>query len=164
MSKKHVLLGLGLTLGLAASAARAERKYGMAGCGLGSIMFGTKSMQTSAATFNDSFGSQSWGILSGTSNCQPSGKGSAQDERQQEDFFVANFATLSKEVAQGDGEALVAFAGVLGCADAVTPAVAGNLRDGYGRIFSRPGAVAAFDAARDSLRADAALAAECVKL
>ena len=56
-----------------ASAARAQQGgYGMAGCGLGSLLFGndnTTLMQILAATTNGLFGSQTFGITSGTSNC-----------------------------------------------------------------------------------------------
>jgi hypothetical protein len=155
-----------LALGLLAvhAEARAERKYGMAGCGLGSVIFGAKGMQSSAASTNNASFGQTFAISSGTSNCTPSGKGSAQDEQQQEKFFVANFSTLSKEIAQGSGEALTAFAGTLGCEADAAPAVANGLRGGYDRIFAQPGAVAAFDEARQTLRADPALAVHCAKL
>jgi hypothetical protein len=146
------------------STAHAERKYGLAGCGLGSVFFGKGGAQSSAATTNGLMYNQMFGITSGTSNCVPSGKGSALDERDQEDFFVTNFASLSKDVAKGEGETVVAFASILGCTPAVAPSVGTTLRDGYDSIFSQPGAVAAFDAARDTLRADAALSAQCAKL
>ena len=50
--------------------AEAQRKYGIAGCGLGSVLFGT-SGGVFAYTTNSSSGNQVFGITSGTSNCLP---------------------------------------------------------------------------------------------
>src|SRR3954469_2639303 len=50
--------------------------YGMAGCGLGSLIFGpvnSPGAQILAATTNSTFGSQTFGITSGTSNCVSGG-------------------------------------------------------------------------------------------
>ncbi len=167
MNKRLLLSASGIVFAIAAGQAQAERKYGLAGCGLGSVFFGPKSgasTQSIAAYTNYFAYNQMFGISFGTSNCTPSGKGSADDERAQEGFFVSNFQTLSKEIAQGEGETLVAFADALGCEAAVTPAVVNGLRDGYDAIFAQPGAVAAFDVARDTLRADPDLSARCAKL
>src|SRR6266545_2071443 len=48
-----------------------EPSYGLAGCGLGSMLIGSKPgiVQIFAATTNGSFGTQTFGITSGTSNC-----------------------------------------------------------------------------------------------
>ncbi len=45
--------------------------YGTAGCGLGSMAFGNQkgAIQILAATTNGLFGTQTFGITSGTSNC-----------------------------------------------------------------------------------------------
>ena len=60
--------------------------YGPAGCGLGSIVMGSKPgfMQVFAASTNGCSGSQTFGITTGTSNCKdaPSGEASAQERRQ----------------------------------------------------------------------------------
>jgi hypothetical protein len=144
--------------------ARAERKYGQAGCGLGSLIMKPQSAQSSAAITNGSFGNQTLAITSGTSNCVPSGKGSAMNEMEQQNFFVANFSTLSKEIAQGNGETVTGFAGVLGCDQVIQPQVAAALQADYAAIFAQPGAVAAFDKATGSLRADADIDAHCATL
>ncbi len=157
--RKHYLLAVGMAALLTSQIASAERKYGRAGCGLGSILIKPSGSQSTAVTTNGSFYSQLFGITSGTSNCTPSGGGEAS--LKQEEFFVANFAALSKEIAQGGGESVQAFAGTLGCSQTHTAAVAAALKDNYSVIFGKPGAVAAFDAATDSLRDDGDIKSHC---
>jgi hypothetical protein len=135
----------------------------MAGCGLGSLVFKPSGNQSSAAISNGT-GMQSIGITLGTSNCTPSGKASAAEHLQQENFFVANFSTLSKEIAQGNGNTVTGFAGVLGCDQGIEAQVAAALQANYAAIFAEPGAVAAFDKAKGSLREQADIDAHCALL
>ncbi|BBH53447.1 DUF3015 family protein [Fluviispira sanaruensis] len=89
--------------------------YGTAGCGLGSILFentGTWWKQVLAATTNGTFGNQTFGITSGTSNC---GSGATALARKQQDYVTANLVSLQREVAQGSGDAVVGLADVFGC-------------------------------------------------
>src|SRR5438309_10501086 len=53
------------------SAAHGKSTYGLAGCGLGSMIFGDQkgAIQILAATTNSTFGTPTFGISSGTSNC-----------------------------------------------------------------------------------------------
>jgi hypothetical protein len=105
----------GITLG--SSAAHAQ--YGMAGCGLGSMLFGkdnTTLMQILAATTNGTFASQTFGITSGTSNCTSGGVVKA--EREQAAFAEVNFQDLKRNMASGGGEYLASFSTLLGCEDA----------------------------------------------
>ncbi|MEN9529965.1 MAG: hypothetical protein RI932_1838, partial [Pseudomonadota bacterium] len=95
--------------------AQAQRKYGMAGCGLGSIVMGAKGSQISAATTNGT-GVQTLGISSGTSNCNPDSKTAVSEA--QETYMFNNYASLSKETAQGSGSTLAGLATVLGCGEA----------------------------------------------
>src|SRR6186713_935077 len=64
------MLGLGLFF---TSANAAADGYGPAGCGLGSMIFEPDSgfTQVFAATTNGTSGNQTFGITSGTSNCDP---------------------------------------------------------------------------------------------
>src|SRR5690348_11977029 len=58
--------------------------YGMAGCGLGSLVFGPNDApvaQVLAATTNGTFASQTFGISSGTSNCFSGGVLRAEREQ-----------------------------------------------------------------------------------
>src|SRR5689334_18178616 len=95
--------------------ALADAKYGMAGCGLGSMIFGDKA-QIFAATTND-IGLAGFAITSGTSNCQEDPHAAAIQAQQK--FFQANLKVLSKEMAQGDGQYVRAFANTMGCKEAV---------------------------------------------
>lgn len=96
--------------------------YGMAGCGLGSLVVegeerhNDKVMQIIASIVNNILFPQTSAITSGTSNCTDTPKSVARME--QEVFLSANINAMTKEAAQGDGQHLAAFAEVLGCGDA----------------------------------------------
>src|SRR3569832_2714255 len=77
---KRISLTVGFLLLASASVGLAQpttvtvgggRAYGSAGCGLGSIVFGSQPgfIQILAATTNGTFASQTFGITSGTSDC-----------------------------------------------------------------------------------------------
>lgn len=88
---------------------------GDAGCGLGSLLISsnTKLMQLFAGTTNASFGSQTFGITFGTSNC--SAKGLVMNDKQIQYFVEVNQAELTRELAQGRGEKLSTLAALNGC-------------------------------------------------
>ena len=68
---------------MTASAARAQN-VGMAGCGLGSVLFGNQNtvlMQLLAATTNGILWNQSFGITTGTLNCSTGGVVKAEPSR-----------------------------------------------------------------------------------
>jgi hypothetical protein len=107
------------------------QQYGMAGCGLGSVVFADKPgmIQIIAATLNGTAGNQTFGISSGTSNCGASGA----HEDQAKLFIEVNQQALAKDVSRGRGEALDAFAKIVGCqSQNLGPA----LKKNYTRIFS----------------------------
>jgi len=88
--------------------------YGTAGCGLGSLVFGNQpgAIQILAATTNGTFGSQTFGITSGTSNC--GGGLIAQNTR---NFVEANRDALAKDMSRGQGETIGALTFMAGCKD-----------------------------------------------
>ena len=88
--------------------------YGDAGCGLGSIVFGNQQggVQVLASTTNGT-GIQTFGITTGTSNCNPAGLTKLDKER--EEFAEKNYPTLVKEMAMGEGENLETLASLYGC-------------------------------------------------
>ncbi|MBN9124738.1 MAG: DUF3015 domain-containing protein [Nitrosospira sp.] len=92
--------------------------YGPAGCGLGSIVVGSKpgGEQIFAATTNGTFGSQTFGITFGTSNCGDNGLIKLSKER--EVFAQENYTSLVKEMAQGEGESLNTLASLYQCSTA----------------------------------------------
>lgn len=97
--------------------AKVEAAYGMAGCGIGAIVFqGDNTMWKqliNAAFLNNLLGSQTLGITSGTSECSDNGVIKAEVE--QKVYAFNNFDNLRQEMAQGQGEKLTSFAYLLGC-------------------------------------------------
>lgn len=124
--------------------------YGMAGCGVGSLVFPHRDRRSNgitellAATVNDSplllpsiflvttqsgviavnpsaiFLSggtfpQSTSIASGTSNCNDNHLDYASLQMERETYVAVNLNNLNKEIAQGDGPHLRAFAEIVGC-------------------------------------------------
>jgi Protein of unknown function (DUF3015) len=153
-----------LTLGIVgscvlASNALASRKYGAAGCGLGSLVFQPNGMQVLAATTNSTFYSQLFGITSGTSNCTPDAAGVAALD--QENFVTANYGTLSKEMAQGQGSTVAGLATVLGCDEAVYPQFASFAQAKYATVFAAPGMLAMLDQLKIEMAQNSQLTTQC---
>lgn len=101
-----------------------ENGYGMAGCGLGSILakevgWSNGSAQIFVATTNNTYGNQTVSMTIGISNCDE-GLLTDQLKAEQEVFVGANLASLAKDTARGSGESLEAFADLLGCAESTS--------------------------------------------
>lgn len=107
-------------------------KYGPAGCGLGSLVFKPDSgfTQIFAATTNGTSYTQTFGISSGTSNCD-TGPGSSQSAKA---FVQTNRAALAKDIARGRGETISNLAALAGCTD--SHAVGVKLQHSFRTIFS----------------------------
>ena len=160
--RRTLLSGALLLAWLWQTHAVAAPHYGRAGCGLGSIIMGPAGNQSSAYTSNNGIYTQPFGITSGTSNCLPDDQASALFE--QERFIQANLASLSKEMAQGNGETLMAYASVLGCPKEVFVDFASQMQRSYQEIFSAPGSLAVLDATKDEAKAHPVLAKQCTLL
>lgn len=128
-SKFVCLLGLGLFL---TSANAMADGYGPAGCGLGSMIFEPDSgfTQVFAATTNGTSWNQTFGISSGTSNCDSSAAKKADSAKV---FVQANRATLAKDIARGNGETIVSLTQLAGCQDPA--AVGATLQKNFRTIF-----------------------------
>ncbi len=152
-----------ITIGMCATmfgAVAFAKPYGMAGCGLGTMVIKSDdTMQVLAATTNGTSASQTFGITTGTSNCLPSSK-MAKLERQNE-FIAGNLVTLSKEMAQGNGIVLQAYAEVLGCQGDAYQEFARITQASYQDIFRAPGALAVLEATKNTLREHQQLATSC---
>jgi Protein of unknown function (DUF3015) len=105
--------------------------YGTAGCGLGSIVFGNKPgiIQVLAATTNGTFGTQTFGITTGTSNC----KDSAPSVVSAKAFIQANREAIAKDVARGQGETISSLTTLAGCEN--DKAVGARLQQDFKEIF-----------------------------
>jgi Protein of unknown function (DUF3015) len=118
------------TVGFVASAASADG-YGPAGCGLGSLIFEPNSgfTQIFAATTNGTFGNQTFGISTGTSNCAGGAGGAAGAKA----FVETNRVALAKDIARGQGETISSLTKLAGCRD--VGAVGASLQRSFTSIF-----------------------------
>lgn len=137
MKMKQLMVGaiaiVGMTGAMVGTAGSAP--YGQAGCGLGSMLLGSEAgfKQVFAATTNGTFGTQTFGITSGTSNCGPRIT-TAQGTRT---YIEGNREALAKDIARGGGETIVGLAAMAGCADAGT--LGSTLQSSYEQIFPTAG-------------------------
>ena len=92
------------------SVAMAAKPYGMAGCGLGNVLF-DKNVQVLAATTNYSSFSQTFGISSGTSNCVTASEQTAMIKN----FIEANYESLVTDMAKGQGDSVKTLSSFYGC-------------------------------------------------
>jgi len=137
-------------------AAHGKATFGLAGCGLGSMIFGDQkgAVQILAATTNGTFGSQTFGISSGTSNCVENGSSS----RGARTFIEGNREALAKDAARGSGETITTLSAMAGCKDA--KAVGATLQKRFAQLF--PGEKTPAEQVSENvlkhLRADSSLA------
>lgn len=155
--------GLAAAMMLAGATAHAQT-YGMAGCGLGSMLFGkdnTKVMQILAATTNGTFGNQTFAITSGTLNCVSGGVVAAQ--REQTAFAEVNFQDLKRNMAMGGGEYLTSFSTLLGCEESAKPAFFKMSQNKYASLVptAETTPVAMLASVKEQIKADPALASQC---
>ena len=122
---KKLLVLLFMSMSVDAMAA----KYGMAGCGLGSLILGDKpgKIQIVSSLLN-SWGSQTSAITTGSSNCSHSA-GEVGDLR----FIEENQESLKAEIAQGDGETLNGLMELWGCQKSAKS----TLKQSYSEIFKQ---------------------------
>jgi uncharacterized protein YdbL (DUF1318 family) len=123
------------TLGCVASATAANvgnlkgsGVYGVAGCGLGSMVFGNQEgiVQVLAATLNAT-GVQTFGITSGTSNCGHGLFAKAEINS----FIQSNAVALENDIARGQGETLSTLNNMLGCSSQFSGTLQKNYKDIY---------------------------------
>jgi hypothetical protein len=136
MLKKVAILQLALVLVCfqAASVFAASADTGP-GCGLGKLAWGDYKHQKSIApqvlmaTTNGTFGSQTFGISTGTSGCTNDGTVLASEKVNV--FAALNFDNLAQEMAQGGGEHLASLATLLGVPEDQQPAFFAMTQDKY---------------------------------
>lgn len=151
------ILFVGLLLGV--SAAHAE-KYGMAGCGVGSLVFEDKPgmIQIVAGILNDVISPQTSAITSGTSNCYED-NGRAASEM----YIEANKLALQEDVSRGQGETLAGLLTIWNCNDST--GISSTLQKNYSQIFAAPVTSQAIKSSMQStIKNNKNLAAACQSL
>jgi DUF3015 family protein len=109
------------------------------GCGLGKLAWmdygGQKQIapQVMMATTNGTFGSQTFGISSGTSGCANDG---VIMKNKHVSMAATSFDSLSQEMAQGGGEHLASLATLLGVAEKDQPAFFALVQEKYTTLES----------------------------
>jgi hypothetical protein len=117
IKRQWLRLGLAL-LPLCASQVWAANPDNGPGCGLGKLAWSDYQNQKNIApqvmmaTTNGTFGSQTFGISSGTSGC--TNDGTIMGQHKASVFAAANYDSLSQEMAQGGGEHLASLAELMG--------------------------------------------------
>jgi len=140
--KKVFVVAVAVASLLIAGVAFAGQAASNTGCGLGTMLFKNNAdnsvvLQTFQATTNGIYGNQTFGITTGTSDCQQP-KNFVSNERVNE-FMVANMDNLAKDIAQGRGETLDAFAELIGVPADKRPEFYASLQAGFSKIFTSPG-------------------------
>lgn len=110
-----------------------SREYGLAGCGLGSVVMGKKGGQISAATTNNTAYNQTFGITAGTLNCVDSA--SAEVASRIDQFILVNRSQIQGDVARGNGETIAALSTYMGCGTD-SKQIGQELKSNYSAIFS----------------------------
>jgi hypothetical protein len=110
--KRTLFVLAAVTLLTAAASAASQND---AGCGLGAQLFKENRPvdQILASTTNGCFGTQTFGITTGTLGCSSGGLIKASKER--EVFTATNFRALEQELASGSGQYEASLAALTGC-------------------------------------------------
>ena len=117
------------------------------GCGLGTMVFegsnfsNTTVGQVLIVTTNGTSGNQTFGITSGTSNCeQPTNI--VKNERLQE-FVVANMDSIAKDIATAEGESLDTLSELMEISPEQRPLLYAKLQSNFSSIYTSNGVTAA---------------------
>jgi len=152
-------------IGLLPVGSALAQQYGMAGCGLGSMLFkdNTK-IQILANTTNGTSSNQTFGITSGTSNCTAGG--AVTSTREQSVYAEVNLVSLSQEMASGGGEYLAGMATLLGCEDPAQPAFFRLTQARYETIFpsEKTTSTQMLGSLKAQMRQDSVLSKSCTRI
>ena len=105
------------------------------GCGLGSLVIKDQStvmLQVLAATTNGTSGSQTFGITSGTSNCNKPSNFVSNDKLNQ--FVGENMDELALDISAGKGETLSTVAKLMNVEN--TPEFSAKLQANFSNIYT----------------------------
>ena len=125
------IIGLMAAVGLTASVYANENT----GCGLGSLIIknqNTVVLQVLAATTNGTSGNQTFGITSGTSNCDKPSNFVSNDKLNK--FVSENMDELAMDISAGQGETLTTVAKLMNVED--TKAFSSKLQANFTNIYT----------------------------
>ena len=125
------IIGLMAAVGLTASVYANENT----GCGLGSLIIknqNTVVLQVLAATTNGTSGNQTFGITSGTSNCDKPSNFVSNDKLNK--FVSENMDELAMDISSGQGETLTTVAKLMNVED--TKAFSSKLQANFTNIYT----------------------------
>ena len=135
-----------IVLALVVSSMSFAKSHGPAGCGLGSVMFEGKEglpFNVLASTFNASFGTQTFGMSTGTLNCEDA----KTAEVSAVSFIEGNKVALANDIARGNGETLNAYLAVVG----KTNANKSVLKKNFAAIFAKENSAQKINSSINSL-------------
>lgn len=131
------LLALSVVTCLGTAPVFASGNHPMAGCGLAYLLFAkdknTQGMQILASTTNNCWGTQSFGITSGTAGCTQDGK--LTKNTVAELYAEVNLKELSRDMAIGQGEYLNTFASIMGVSESNRPEFFKLVKERYAVLF-----------------------------
>ena len=107
------------------------------GCGLGTILFENNDgllSQTAAATTNGLLGNQTFGISSGTLECNQPADLYAREQLQK--FVASNMDSVAKDIARGNGESLDTLAELMQVPVEKRDTFNTQLQQNFDRIFT----------------------------
>lgn len=107
------------------------------GCGLGTLLWQDHDAlvsQTFAVTTNGTFGNQTFGITSGTLECdQPA---SYTSNEKVKTFVAGNMDSLARDIAQGQGEYLDALAALMELPNEKRAVIYSSLQKNFSNIYT----------------------------
>ena len=132
---KKVYLLSAVAAGVLALSSNANA-YDSTGCGLGSMAWRGQSgivPQVLAVTTNGMFGTQTFGISTGTSGCDPNGRVTGGTGRMLLAFLENNMEQFALEASVGTGETLATVAGILNVDEA---SLSVKIKDNFDMLFA----------------------------
>ena len=114
---------------------------GAAGCGCGHLVFKGQTglgPNVMAATTNGTFANQTFGMTTGTGDCDPNS--TVNNEYQKKIFVAANMDNLAQDMAKGSGEYLESLATIIGIDSQDRDAFYQFTQANYQTVFGNPNA------------------------
>jgi hypothetical protein len=127
---KKIILVVALSLLAVPAFSKMVYRNSPAGCGLGTLVIQQPDgivLNVLQSTTNNTFGTQTFGMTFGTSNCHVAGHRTASA------YIEANRVALSNDISRGGGETLNTLCEIWGCAN--PNHVATTLQKNYRTIF-----------------------------